>query len=111
MSDLCDRYIAEHASRKRTGSGDEAMIRGIVRPELGSRKVASITFTDIDRLHRKVTKERGPYQANRMIALLSKAFSLAIRWQMRGDNPAKGVERNPEEQREYWTWRHNHGDH
>jgi integrase len=99
VSDLCDRYIAEHASRKRTGSGDEAMIRGIVRPELGSRKVASITFTDVDRLHRKVTKERGPYQANRLIALLSKAFSLAIRWQMRGDNPAKGVERNPEERR------------
>jgi integrase len=99
VSDLCDRYIAEHASRKRTGSSDEAMIRGIVRPELGSRKVASITFTDIDRLHRKVTKDRGPYQANRLIALLSKAFSLAIRWQMRGDNPAKGVERNPEERR------------
>src|ERR1041385_3569157 len=42
VSDLCDRYIAEHASRKRTGTGDEAMIRGIVRPELGSRKVAAI---------------------------------------------------------------------
>jgi integrase len=99
MSDLCDRYIAEHAVRKRTGAGDEAMIRGIVRPELGSRKVASITFTDVDRLHQKLSKARGPYQANRVLALMSKMFALSIRWDMRADNPAKGVERNPEERR------------
>src|SRR5437763_15712725 len=76
------------------------MIRNIVLPGLdGSRKVASITFSDIDRFHRKVTAESGPYRANRVVALLSKTFSLAIRWGMRTDNPAKGVERNPEERR------------
>jgi len=98
VSDLCDRYLAEHAIKKRSVADDKSMIRRIVRPELGSRKVASITFTDIDRLHRKMTKET-PYQANRLLALLSKMFSLSIRWEMRSDNPAKGVERNPEERR------------
>jgi integrase len=98
VADLCDRYLAEHAIKKRSIAGDRSMIRRIVRPELGSRKVVSITFADIDRLHRKITKE-APYQANRLVALLSKMFSLAIRWDMRSDNPAKGVERNAEERR------------
>jgi integrase len=99
VAELCDRYLAEHGIKKRTAGDDESMIRRIVRPELGSRKVASIAFSDVDRLHRKVTKDKGPYGANRLLALLSKMFSLAIRWQMRTDNPAKGVERNPEERR------------
>jgi integrase len=98
VGELCDRYLAEHAIKKRTAGDDESMIRRIIRPELGSRKVASISFADVDRLHRRVTKET-PYQANRLVALLSKMFSLAIRWEMRADNPAKGVERNPEERR------------
>jgi hypothetical protein len=34
------------------------------------------------------------------VALLSKMFSLAIRWGWRADNPAKGVERNHEEKRQ-----------
>jgi hypothetical protein len=32
------------------------MIERTVRSELGARKVAEITYTDIDRLHRKMTK-------------------------------------------------------
>jgi integrase len=99
VAELCDRYVAEHAIKKRTAADDASMIRRIVKPELGSRKVASIAFRDIDRLHRRVTAANGPYQANRLAALLSKMFALAIRWQMRPDNPAKGVERNPEERR------------
>ena len=33
------------------------------------------------------------------MALLSKMFSLAIKWRMRTDNPCRGVERNPENKR------------
>lgn len=104
INDLADRYIAEHASRKRTGTDDGSMLSRIIKPEIGACKVASVTFADIDRLHRKVTKgsntyKGGAYQANRVLALLSKMFSLSIRWEMRADNPAKGVERNTEERR------------
>lgn len=99
FDELCDRYIAEYAVRKRTARGDESAIRRVLRPKLGSRKVASITFADIDALHRKATVENGPYAANRLLALLSKMFALAVRWGMRPDNPAKGVSRNPEERR------------
>jgi integrase len=96
---LCDRYLSDHAARKRTGDQDRAYIDRFVRPRLGTRKVQSITFSDLDGLHRKLTAENGPYLANRFVALLSKMFDLAIRWGMRVDNPAKGIERNHEERR------------
>jgi integrase len=98
VNELADRYLAEHAKKKRTEKGDRAMIRIHVRPRLGNRKVAAIGFGDVDRLHREISKS-APYQANRVLALLSKMFSLAIRWEMRADSPARGVERNPEERR------------
>jgi hypothetical protein len=56
VHELCDRYVEEHAAEKRAGAEDRRMIERTVRPELGARKVAEITYTDIDRLHRKMTK-------------------------------------------------------
>lgn len=41
-----------------------------------------------------------PYRANRVLALLSKMFSLAVVWAYRADNPAKGIERYQEAPRE-----------
>lgn len=102
VNELADRYLAEWADiKKRPGSAadDRSMLQRLIRPELGNRKVASIEYADIDRLHRKITKDRGPYGANRVVALMSKMLSLAIKWKIRGDNPAKGIERNQEERR------------
>ncbi|HYU13891.1 MAG TPA: site-specific integrase [Stellaceae bacterium] len=99
VAELCDRYLADHAARKRTGKQDRAYIDRFIRPRLGSRKVDSITFTDLDGLHRKLTTASGPYAANRVAALVSKMFALSTRWGMRADNPAKGIERNHEERR------------
>lgn len=111
VADLCDRYISDHLPKKRDSSArdDKAMIRRYIKqddpkapkiePKLKRLKVAEITFSDIDGLHRAITKRGSPYQANRVLALLSKMFGLAIRWQWRPDNPCKGVERNQEEKR------------
>jgi integrase len=100
VSELSARYLSEHAvPKKRTAAYDAAMIRRFVVPELGFRKVASIAFADVDRLHRKVTEKNGGPAANRVLALLSKMFNLSIRWEMRADNPCKGIERNREEPR------------
>ncbi len=99
VNDLADRYLAEHAEpKKRTADTDRKMIDRHIRPRLGSRKVKDIRFGDVDRLHREISKT-APYVANRVAALVSKMFSLAVRWEMRPDNPVKGVERNPEERR------------
>jgi integrase len=100
--ELCDRFEAEHLPRKRPRTADDyrRMLRIHVRPHFGRyTKVADVRFEDIDALHRKITKAGSTYAANRTIALLSKMFSLAVRWRMRPDNPAKGIERNYEAKR------------
>ena len=61
--------------------------------------MADISFEDIDALHQKITETRGPIVANRCVAVMSKMMSLAVRWRMRTDNPAKGIERNAETKR------------
>ena len=43
-----------------------------------------------------------PYQANRVRALLSKMFSLAVGWEWRADNPVTGIEKFPENARDHW---------
>jgi integrase len=100
--DLIDRFEREHLPRKRpaTVTAYSRNIRLHIRPFFGPhKKVQDVTFSDVDRLHRKVTESGSPYQANRVHAVVSKLFALAIRWQMRTDNPARGVEHNYEEKR------------
>ena len=70
----------------------------LIRPKLGRMKVASISFADVDALHRGLS-ETTPYQANRVVTLVSKMFALSIKWDMRTDNPARGIERNGEDKR------------
>ena len=109
VEELCDRYLEEHAKpRKRPSSvrDDTAMIDNVIKPKLGSWKVAGIAFEDVDSLHRSMNA--APYRANCVLALLSKMFSLAsARWHYRTDNPCKGVERFPEERREQYLTRTN----
>ncbi len=105
IKELAKRYLSDHAERhKRPASvrDDRAMIDKIILPRLGTRKVADITFADVDALHARL--KATPYRANRVIALLSKMFSLASTrwrdWSQLDYNPAKGIEKYPEEGRE-----------
>lgn len=101
VNDLADRFEAEHLTKRRekTGKDYRAMLRLYVRPELGNRKVAEVKRADVEKLHGKIA-QKAPYAANRTVAMLSKIFSLAIAWELRADNPAKGIERAPEQKRE-----------
>ena len=101
VNDLANRYLAEHAIRKRERSRreDQALIRQWIAPELGSLRVAEIRHADIDGLHRKITASGTATRANRTIALVSRMLTLAIRWEWRVDNPAAGIERNQEQPR------------
>ena len=106
MADLAARYIEEHLPEKRPSSqrDDRAAIEQDILPGLGrTTKVADVTDTDVKRLHRK-TSEHAPIKANRVIALLSKMFNLAMSpgWNMRSKqdgNPCEYVKRNPETKR------------
>ncbi len=100
VADLCTRFEAEYLPRKRpsTQTSYRQQIAGEILPALGRLKVKDVDFADVDDLHRAITK-RAPYRANRVLALLSRMFSLAIHWRMRADNPVKAIERNQEHKR------------
>jgi integrase len=99
---LIARFVAEHLARKRLGTTHayRSILRKHVGPHFGAHtKAADVTFADIDALHRKVTTGSGPYAANRTQGVVHKMFSLAVRWGMRADNPARGIEYNYEAKR------------
>ena len=108
VDELCDRYLAEHAPKKResTVREDKSLLDQWIRPELGKLKVRGITRTDIEALHKKITDAGTPSRANRFLSLASKMFSLSVGWKMRADKPCKGDERN----REYKRVRYLSGD-
>jgi integrase len=99
MAELCDRFEQEHLPRKRprTAVDYRQLINNHIRPFFGPHsKVGDVSFADVEALHHRVTKGGAPYAANRAIAVLSKMFSMAMRWHWCPGNPAKGVERNRE---------------
>lgn len=101
VNDLADRFTQEVIPRKRplTQRDYRRHIAVAVRPALGRMKVAAVTYADVDAWHRKISA-RAPTQANRVLALLSGMFSMAIRWGLRTDNPCRGIERNQEHKRQ-----------
>jgi integrase len=100
MADLCTRFLADYVPRKRpsTQRSYRHQIRVDILPAIGRAKVAAVTHADVDALHHRLSA-RVPIHANRTLAVLSKMFSLAVRWGWRIDNPCRGVERNAEEKR------------
>ncbi len=102
MNDLAHDYVLHHGEKKRQKSlqEDQKLLKNIILPALGNEQIAHISRRDIETLHRE--HKKTPYQANRVLALLSKMFSLAIGWEWREDNPTKGIERYPEEKRDRW---------
>ena len=100
VADLCERFEGgASAAQAGIDAGGLPVLHQRSYPA-GARpmKVADVTWSDVDALHRKITKAGQPYQANRAMRR-SKMFSLAIRWHMRPDNPVKGIERNQEHKR------------
>jgi len=97
VADLCERFLEEHLPKTRPSTQRDyrALIANDILPAMKHLKVASVTFSDVDTLHRKMTK-RAPHRANRAVAVMSKMFNLAIKWGWRTDNPARGIERNQE---------------
>jgi len=103
VSEFCDRYLADHAEvhkKAKSISQDLRMIERFVLPELGGRKLADVSRADVYNLQRSLRST--PYQANRLLALLSKMMNLAERWGLRpdGSNPCRHVEKFKERKRE-----------
>ena len=101
VADLWRRYEAEHLPRKKAKSieDDRQKARDYVLPKLGGLRVNEVTRGDVQRLHQSLAAR--PYQANRVLALVSKMMSLAEAWGMRADssNPCRHVDKFKEEAR------------
>lgn len=103
MQDLWERYRREKLPKKAPrGQLDEtSMWQKIILPRLGKLRVSDVKYNDLEDLHGDITRIRQtPVRANRVIEVLRGAFNLAIRWHWREDNPAKGIQKNPEEKRD-----------
>ena len=101
VADLAARYLEEHAARKKPRglSEDTALIRQHVLPRLGRLRVADVNRQDIAAFHRAISA-KTPVRANRTLSLVSKMFGLSVQWELRPDNPCRGVSHNREFSRE-----------
>jgi integrase len=108
VRDLAERYRVEHLANKAKSSqiNDWAMIKNDILPAIGDRKVADIHDGDIGALRNAITARGAAVRANRVLAVASTMFALALRrkegedapWRDQAQgNPCKGVSRNPEE--------------
>lgn len=103
MAEFAERYLRKHARLHKKASSvanDERLLASRILTALGARTVGEIGREDVERLHEGLRDT--PYQANRVLALLSKMFNLAEEWSLRpeGTNPCRRVKKYREERRE-----------
>ena len=100
---LCERFFTDHVQHRCKPSTQSEYRRAIdlfINPAIGNFKVVDVEQRDVSELHHKM---RGkPYQANRVLGVLSKMFNLAEVWGLRpdGSNPCRHVPKYREEKRE-----------
>lgn len=103
MSALCDRFVEDHVRlrcKPKTQSEYERCCEQFIKPKIGALRVQSVNRNDIVDLHRSLRSK--PYQANRVLSVLSKMFNLAELWGLRpdGSNPVRQVPKYAERKRE-----------
>ena len=103
VSALCDRFLEEHVSvrlKPQSQYNYGQVIRDAIKPILGPLKIPDVTRADVNALHQ--TYKDRPYQANRILSVLSKMFNLAELWGYRaeGTNPCRLIQRFKENKKE-----------
>lgn len=103
VAKLWEAWLAGHAMthKKESSRKEDERQYNTVLKELHSRRLSSLTTSEVAAWHRKAGKANGPFAANRALALLSTMFnsaSLFLGW--KGGNPTKGVRHFPEQSRD-----------
>lgn len=101
VADLWTAFEVDHLPTRRATTAAEYKREAAqyIIPRLGRLQVSAVSREDVAALHREIAKTH-PYMANRVLALLSVLFNLAIEREMRPDNPCVRVPKAPEEKRE-----------
>ena len=88
VGDLAKLYIEQHAkAHKTTWKDDQWRLDRYVLPAWKSRPVGEITRADVHALLDQITGDGKPIQANRVQALVSKLWNVAIRSRARQRQP------------------------
>lgn len=103
LAEVAEQFLVEHVAAKRAASSAVSyrdLLERLALPDLGSRKAEKVTSAEIQRLHSKYG--HSPYQANRLLRVLSSLFTFAGKAHVVpiGFNPCRGIECFPEEGRE-----------
>jgi len=103
IADAIEKFLTTHTEKKskpETQKQYRRLLRSNVAPILGKKKLKDVTLADIEKIH--AANESTPYQANRMLAILSKLFNQAEKWGERDQdsNPCRHVARYTEQPRE-----------
>jgi len=97
------RFLREHVAlrcKPSTAGEYRRALELFVNPAMGNHKIVDVARADIAKLHHSL-RDR-PYQANRVLGVLSKMFTLCEVWGLRrdGSNPCRHVPKYREEKRE-----------
>jgi integrase len=98
VAQMMERFEREHRPhiKDRTWTDYARIIDLHILPTLGRLNLSDVTRDDVSALHLKMRDT--PYQANRMVAVLHKAFEMATDWGWIDANPVR-VRRYKEHQR------------
>lgn len=97
---LFTEYLEKHSKvHKRSWAYDEREVNKFLKHWF-KRKISSIEKPEVERLHAKVGKESGLYQANRLLERIRSIFNKAADWGWQGENPATGIKKYREQSRD-----------
>lgn len=100
FKELFDEYMERYSKRhKKSWEFDEREVNKFLS-QWFSRKISAITKQDIAKLHDKLGKENGLYQANRVLERVRAMFNKAIEWGWEGTNPSLGIKKFREKARD-----------
>ncbi|MDB6102561.1 MAG: integrase family protein [Gammaproteobacteria bacterium] len=107
FSQLVDRWLEQHVDtrcKSRTAADYRGHVTNILKPEFGAWRPRDVTRGEARRLHAKLTAERGPILANRVLATLRAVFTWASKQEddtlpAGFANPVQGVQFNHERSR------------
>jgi integrase len=100
FGELFGRWMDYSRQHKRTWQEDQRKFNKFLTA-WAARRLSDIDTSDIERLHHRVKVQSGPYQANRVLAMIKAMFAKAITdraW--RGGNPSTVVKKFQEHTRE-----------
>ena len=103
FEEVAREFLTAHVAMKRkprTLEGYRYLLEQLAIPVLGRVKAKDVKRGDVARLHARHSDK--PYQANRLLAVISSLFTFAGKRGLvpEGFNPARGVEKFPEHGRE-----------